>query len=197
MLNKVDVKIKQVSLFPFKSTKNSDNKIYVKHFIYLISLIELNNEYHNIKIILKKNHFIFKKKTKKVQVLRSPNRHKVAQFHVSRRNFFLLSSIQLIIPKVNTNIFFLINYFNKTLLSFESSSIFIKNIKINYHTNLYLNKIYFLNSINVRLLNLSVILNYVYKNKKNNYLIIFLQYFSINLLKNYFYKTINNRNYIY
>ena len=141
MLNKVDIKIRQVSLFPFKSEKNSDKKIYTKHFIYLMSLIELNNEYSNIKIKLKKNNFIFKKFNNKVQTLRSPNRHKIAQFHVSRRFFFLLSSIQLIIPKVNTNIFFLINYFNKTLISFESSSIFIKNIKIKFSTTLTLTKI--------------------------------------------------------
>jgi len=126
--------------FSFKENKN---KIYVKHFIYLISLMELGKNHSNFNIKLKKNNFILKKKSKKTQIIRSPNRNKIAQFHVSRKNFILISSIDLLVPNLKINVVFLIKFLKKILISFESSSIFIKNIKINYSTNLFLNKINF------------------------------------------------------
>lgn len=130
-------------MFPFKINKENKNKIYVKHFIYLVSLMELNKNHSNFNIKLKKNNFIFKKNFKKTQILRSPNRHKIAQFHVSRKNFILISSIDLLISSLKINVVFLIKFLKKILISFESSSIFVKNIKINYSTNLFLNKINF------------------------------------------------------
>jgi len=198
LLNVLKIKIRRVSLFPIYTNKINDSKIYVKHILYLISLLELNNNCKTVKLVLNKNKIVFKKNKNKIQILRSPNRHKKAQFHICKRFYFLVSYFQISWSKINLNNLYLINYINKILLSFESSTMYIKNIKSNLQTYLTLNKIYKLSNLIKRMDRLNKCNDVILKKINiKEFLKLFLQTYIYNLTLNYFFKEILKNNYLY
>lgn len=134
----VKIDIKQISLFPIIVNNSSSilyKKIYTKHLLYFFCLLELNNNL--LKIKFSKNFLNFKKIKKKTQILRSPNRHKIAQFHIAKKSYMINSSIYLTSRNRINSFISLTKLIVSSFLNFESSMIFVKNIKIS--TNLTVN----------------------------------------------------------
>lgn len=148
LIKQIDVKFKYISFFPLLvfNKKNSDNvkKIYTKHWLYCMCLSEL--------IFLQKNDVSFfckptiinlKIKKNKTTILRSPNKHKVAQFHTVKKIFQSYFFISFFFNKKNqySNIVELRKIFNAMFLNFETALLFTKFVKINFLLQLELKKI--------------------------------------------------------
>jgi hypothetical protein len=128
-----NIKIKQVSLFPLliKNSSNFYTKIYTKYWLYYLCLIELNKNNESYKYKLNHNRINTKVLKGNTQTLRSPNRHKVAQFHTTKRHYETITTLQLSLKNTsNINILNFSAFILSTLIMFESSSSYIKNIKL-------------------------------------------------------------------
>lgn len=125
--------MKYISLYPITLNKTNlkTTKIYTKHFLYFFGILEMSKLFStNFKFVLNKVGFIRKIKKHNTQILRSPNRHKSAQFHVVQKKYQLHTSF---IIRFNDNINFnkvpsilkLIEYY---FLNFESSMLHSHNV---------------------------------------------------------------------
>lgn len=131
----ITISSKYVSLFPLvvtQTTSNLVNKMFVRDWFYHLCLTEYNTGvgrsphqwrcWHG-RINVKRN-------INKVQTLRSPNRHKVAQFHTAKQ--FFETDIFTYIPmgsrraKYSDIVAFIVN----TSMLFESSGLYIKRITV-------------------------------------------------------------------
>lgn len=130
-------------MYPFHLYGNLNvNKIYAKYFLYMLGLIEISNSKNEIfRSNVKSSFFILKKIKKNIQVLRSPNRHKKAQFHIAKKNYILNSSISIKLNKYTSDIVCMeiINLVYLNFFNFESSLICLKNIRINLDRTLKFN----------------------------------------------------------
>lgn len=143
MLKYIKINFKQVSLFPVLTKKNTSflyKKIYTRHFLYFFGMLELNNINKNkLGIKLSKGFFNKKKLKHSTQILRSPNRHKVAQFHVIKKFYNINFSFKILCKNTKINQFAsIISLMKNTFNLFESSMIYTKNVKIGLHSILKL-----------------------------------------------------------
>ena len=137
---KLKIRIKSISSHPLKLNLTERNKIYTKYFLYLLGLMEFNSN-NKISITTTKT-FCLKKKINNLQVLRAPNRHKKAQFHVVKNKFYIYNTYVLRWKSTQINPSLILIFLTKFLNNFESNTIFTKNFKYLLNTKLVLNKIY-------------------------------------------------------
>ena len=136
----ITVKLKQISLFPILINNKSSilyKKIYTKHLLLFFCLLELKQK-NNFNLLYRSNFLSLRKKTKATQILRSPNRHKIAQFHIIK-NYYLINSkfsLKIKINNINYNILLIYNFLILNFLNFESSLLFIKNVQLISKINL-------------------------------------------------------------
>lgn len=106
-------------------------------------MLELNNDDAKLNVKLNKGFFNRKKLKHSTQILRSPNRHKIAQFHIVKKMYKINFSFKILFRNTKLNQFVtVISLIKNTFNLFESSMIYTKNIKI------YLNSILKLKYIN-------------------------------------------------
>lgn len=100
MFPKIILKLKQISSFPLQIHSHQSylyKKIYAKHWLYYFCLTEIRLVPTNIQIQFYTHRCNKRVLKQKIQTLRSPNRHKVAQFHTAKRFFETISTIHIIV----------------------------------------------------------------------------------------------------
>lgn len=132
MLNNITVKLHFQSLFPFKLNKNKikNDRIFVKYFLFFLALSESSNRSDNF---IKHNPglFITKNQKNKTTVLRSPNRHKVAQFHVCRNIYNINSTFRFKFKITEVTTILIFKAIKNLCYNFDSSLIYSKKINLN------------------------------------------------------------------
>lgn len=109
-----------------------DNKIYCKNFIYFILFVEC---FFKKNCFNKYSMYIYKKSRAIQSILRAPNKHKKAQFHLKQERYFCILRFSLI-HTLNfcslSRVLFFIKNMHKILWFFESSliSLRMKRIRI-------------------------------------------------------------------
>lgn len=109
------------SIFPFKLNSNfTKNRIFIKFFLYFLTMYNINNK--------AVSSIFYNTSTSKTKtILRSPNRHKIAQFHIIKKIFKFKFKFKLNI-NINFSDFLCKIIMNK--LNFESSFIYLSKINI-------------------------------------------------------------------
>lgn len=109
-----------------------DNKIYCKNFIYFILFVEC---FFKKNCFSKYSMYIYKKSRTIQSILRAPNKHKKAQFHLKQERYFCILRFSLNYTlnfcSLNKVLFFVKNM-HKILWFFESSliSLRVKRIRV-------------------------------------------------------------------
>lgn len=139
MLNNIIVKLYFQSLFPFKVNRNKikNDRIFVKYFLFFLALSESTNRIENF---TKYNPglFITKKQKNKTTILRSPNRHKVAQFHVCKNIYNINSTFYFKFKITELTGLYLLKAIKNLSYNFDSSLVCSKKIKLNMMSNISL-----------------------------------------------------------
>lgn len=196
MTSFLKIQTRQLSLYPITTPiKNKQlNKIYARHFLYIIGLIELhNNTNKKFNSKLQTSYFIQKKISNSTQILRSPNRHKIAQFHIAKKQFIITHNLIL---KFNdqrkfNNLIPLLNLVSTNFINFESTLLYIKNLKLTFKS-IYQIKFINLTHIIKRYKFISIKNFVVLLNKK--YFVYFIYRFFLIILINYFFQFLLNNN---
>ena len=140
MLNNIIVKLYFQSLFPFKINKNKikNDRIFVKYFLFFLALSESTNRSDNFN---KYNPglFITKKRKNKTTILRSPNRHKIAQFHVCKNIYNVNSTFYFKFKITETASLYLLKAIKNLSYNFDSSLIYSKKIRLSLVSSINFN----------------------------------------------------------
>ena len=139
MLNNITIKLHFQSLFPFKLNKNKikNDRIFVKYFLFFLALSESSNKSNNF-IKYNPGLFITKNQKNKTTILRSPNRHKVAQFHVCKNIYNINSTFYFKFRVTEVTTMLLLKVIKNLSYNFDSSLIYSKKIKLSIPTPIQL-----------------------------------------------------------
>ena len=140
MLNNITIKLCFQSLFPFKLNKNKikNDRIFVKYFLFFLALSESANKSENFSRY-NPGLFIRKNQKNKTTILRSPNRHKVAQFHVSKNIYSINSTFHFKFKITEFTTILLLKAVKNLSYNFDSSLVYSKKVKLNMTSDINFN----------------------------------------------------------
>lgn len=140
LFNSIVLKLNYQSLFPFKiKNRNYNNeRIFSKYFIFFSAFSErgsLDSQvYKNTPSL-----FITKKQKQRTTILRSPNRHKIAQFHVSKYIYSINTTLRFKFNVTELSLIYFIKLLKTLSSNLDSSLVYTKKIKIKSLYSLNLN----------------------------------------------------------
>ncbi len=110
-------------LFSFKTL--ADQRIYTKHQLFIVGIMEVfGGDVKNFSYFIKTRRF------ENLQVLRSPNKHKSAQFHTVRQNYTFNVRFEFLCGKISTAPVDIIRFLRIVFSCFENSLNYLTRVRI-------------------------------------------------------------------